>query len=215
MVKIEFQKTAFLKSEGDGWFNRNNNVKNVSNGYKIICKYLKADSKILEIGCADGRNLNYFKKQFGCECYGIDPSIKAIKHGKQLYPELNLTLGTADELAFSNEFFDLVIYGFCLYLADRVLLSKIVAEGDRVTKDKGFLAIIDFDSKLPIEKQYIHFAGVKSYKFDYSSLFLAYPHYTLAEKFPYSHKNFNFEKELDERVATSILYKDYDAYLEF
>lgn len=179
----------------------------------MISKYITNNTKILEVGCADGKNLNYFKERFDCECYGIDPSIKAIEHGKELYPDLNLALGTADQIEFLDEYFDIVIFGFCLYLADRTLLSRIVSEGDRVTKDNGFLVIVDFDSKLPSQNQYKHFNGIKSYKFDYSSIFLAYPHYSLVEKIPYSHKNFNFEIDINERIATFILYKNHNAYM--
>lgn len=76
------QKKIFVESEGNSWFERNS----ASNGYfdpsdpsiDLLKKYSNDGSKVLEIGCADGRNLNVLKN---CSCYGIDPSDKAINSG--------------------------------------------------------------------------------------------------------------------------------------
>jgi adenylyltransferase/sulfurtransferase len=53
---------------------------------------------------------------------------------------------------------DLVLFGFCLYLVDRKLISRVVAEADRVLKDTGFLGIVDFDvvDHSNLQRQVIH-----------------------------------------------------------
>ena len=83
------------------------------------------------------------KKNF--KLFGIDPSIKAIKANKNL--NISLKKGTADALPYKDKSFDLVIYGFCLYLVDKELLFKVVHEANRVIKLKGNVAIFDFYSK--------------------------------------------------------------------
>ncbi|MCS0674062.1 class I SAM-dependent methyltransferase [Cytobacillus firmus] len=213
-----YQKEIFRSIEGDQWFNRNKSVQDVYEIYRALTRFLDKNSKVLEIGCSAGKNLNYFQKEIGCECYGIDPSSKAIEEGKENFPDLNLSTGTADELHFNDEFFDFVLFGFCMCLVDRKLLSRTVAEADRVTKDKGFLGIIDFDPGLPIKKDFIHYEGLKTYKYDYSKLFLSFPHYTMADKSSYSHNtlavknsasHFTVDNNIDERVSSVILYKDH------
>jgi ubiquinone/menaquinone biosynthesis C-methylase UbiE len=225
-----FQKEIFSSIEGDKWFERNKSNQDVYEVYKLITKYLNRNSRVLEIGCSGGKNLNYFEKTIGCECYGIDPSTQAINQGKKDYPNLNLFVGTADELNFDDEFYDFVIFGFCLCLVDRKLLPRIIAEADRVLKNKGFLAINDFDTKIPIKKEYKHYDGLKTYKYDYSSIFLSFPHYTLVEKNSFSHdslaektsyshhsnSSITFNENIDERVASVILFKNYhDGYFSF
>lgn len=213
-----YQKEIFSSIEGDQWFNRNKSVQDVYEIYRSLTRFMDKNSKVLEIGCSSGKNLNYFQNKVGCECYGIDPSSKAIEKGKMDFPALHLSTGTADDLHFDNEYFDFVIFGFCLCLVDRKLLSRTVAEADRVTKDKGFLGVIDFDPGIPIKKDFIHYEGLKTFKYDYSKLFLSFPHYTMAEKSSHSHhtlsdksvrSNNSVDDNIDERVSAVILYKNH------
>ncbi|MFD1446448.1 class I SAM-dependent methyltransferase [Oceanobacillus profundus] len=211
------QKEIFSSTEGDQWFYRNKSSQDVYEIYRVLTKYLDKSSKILEIGCSAGKNLNYFEKTVGCDCYGIDPSSKAIEQGKKDYPNLHLHTGTADSLEFENEFFDLVLFGFCLCLIDRDLLSRTIAEADRILKNNGFIGINDFDPGLPIQKDFKHYEGLKTYKYDYSKIFLAFPHYTLVEKSSFSHNSLahensqpiTFDKNIDERVTSAVLFKDH------
>lgn len=211
------QKDIFLEQEGDMWFTRNKDViscPDLSKSVLFYENYLQSGFRILEIGCANGYNLNYFHSRFDCECYGIDPSASAINDGKQKYPQLNLAVGTADTLDFSDGFFNFVLFGFCLYLTDRNLLSKIISESDRVLKNKGYIGITDFDTKIPKKRPYKHFNGIMSYKMDYSSLFLVYPHFSLADKYCFSHSDSHFVTDVKERVCSCVLYKDMEtAYL--
>ena len=127
------------KEEGNKWFIRNESNGNDSffnldkETINLIQKYDLNNNKILEIGCSNGSRLHYLNQEFkASEFYGIDPSDKAIADGKQKYPKLNLAIGTADQLDFKNESFDIVIFGFCLMVVDLNDLFKIVYEADRV-----------------------------------------------------------------------------------
>lgn len=205
------QKEVFLNSEGDKWFNRNNTNtarKEISKDYRMYSKYLQKNFKILEIGCADGLHLQYFHDKTACDCYGIDPAKEAIAYGKKAYPDINLSVATADKLPYPDQYFDFILYGCCLYLVDRELLAKVVAEGDRVLKNKGFLGIIDFDPKLPKKRPYRHVDGMMSYKMDYSSLFCSFPQYFQVDKYSYALSSDSFTEDVSERVSAVLLFKD-------
>ena len=65
------------------------------------------------------------------------------------YPNLNLKQGTSDQIEFDNQYFNVVILGFCLYLVDRELLFKTISEVDRTLKQGGYLVITDFETPFP------------------------------------------------------------------
>lgn len=213
----EKQREVFLKTEGDKWFERNERaMEKEANCICFFSKYITKGAKVLEIGCANGRNLYAIKKRIDCVCYGVDPSSKAINDGIEKYSGLNLSVSTSDNLPFDDSSFDFVYFGFCMYLIDRTLLTKTIYEADRVLKNKGYIGITDFDNKIPIKRQYKHVEGLYSYKMDYPSLFCAFPHFTLVDKYPYSHNSECFVEEINERVASTVIYKDLDnAYILF
>ena len=206
------QKRIFLESEGNNWFSRNNlninNDLNIKNDMilKIISRNKISKESVLEIGCANGYRLNEIKKKFKSEVFGIDPSLEAIKHGKKKFPEVKLKIGTAEKLKFEDDKFDLIIFGFCLYLCDREDLIKIVDETNRVLKNKGHIIIYDFYSKSPYYNNYIHKEGIKSYKMDYSKIFLWNPFYKLKEKkiFEFNRK---FKDKKDNKLAVFLINK--------
>ena len=205
------QKEVFLETEGNNWFLRN---KNSTNQYEVDVRVIERytnnlHGKVLEIGCSKGNKLAKIVKNM--KGYGIDQSDSAIQEGLKNHPKLKLNIGTADQLCFEDNFFDIVIFGFCLYLVDRSLLLKCVSEADRVLKNKGFLIITDFDSVLPSRRPYHHFNGVFSYKMHYEKLFLASPHYSLVEKKSYSHSGQEFIIDPQERISTSVLFKDLES----
>ncbi|MFZ3266902.1 MAG: class I SAM-dependent methyltransferase [Terriglobales bacterium] len=212
------QKSVFLGGEGDAYLRRNLaklNAGNVSEDVRLFARYLKPCAKILEIGCANGVKLTQLQALVPCEGWGIDPSAEAIRTGSQRFPNLHLSVGTADQLEFPDASFDFVIFGFCLYLVDRPLLTRVMAEADRVLRDRGFLGITDFDAQTPLKRPYTHHPGVWSYKLDYGELFASLPHFVLADKISYSHSGGSFTFDPQERVASWVLAKDHEGvYVE-
>ena len=209
-------------SEGhaaDEWFNRNRSMLTAdtlpSRSVSLFASYIRAGQKVLEIGCSDGHQLEKLRRLTGCEGFGIDPSRAAIACGKSGYPDLNLAVGTADKLAFPDASFDVVIFGFCLYLVDRTLLMRSVAETDRVLRAGGILMISDFDPVMPHRRPFRHQEGLWSYKMQYPALWLANPGYALAEKLSYSHEGEGFHANPDERIGSWVLAKQgIDGYPE-
>jgi SAM-dependent methyltransferase len=211
------QRDIFLAGEGDAYFIRNLSQYNAtranedSSTLSVVRRYVTKDSKLLEIGCANGLNLERLRRTVGCAGSGIDPSLAAIDAGRRDFPLLDLRRGTGDALPFADESFDLVWFGFCLYVIDRSLLPRVVAESDRVLRNGGYLAIVDFDPPQPLRRTYSHARGVITYKMDHTRLFLGFPHYVLAEKRSFSHHGNEFETDGDERLAVQVLHKDYSA----
>ena len=212
------QKDIFLNSEADFWFKRNQNKlrsrKQCSHLDRIIESLPKNNPlKILEIGSSDGTNLNYIKNNSTNKelaLFGVDPSKEAIDHGKAQFADINLALGTSDDLSsLEGQVFDIIILGFCLYLVDRELLPKTVYEIDSKLKPGGQVIIFDFDSKYPSQNKYIHCEGIDSFKMDYSQMFLGFPNYTLIEKISWSHQDFHFTADKNERCSTWTLFKEF------
>lgn len=208
------QRDIFINGESDAWFIRNKEIlktRTEFNDINEVLAYVKAKDSILEIGCSNGAKLNYVQEKLpnlGISLFGIDPSIKSIDDGKNNFTNLTLEVGTSDVLNFADNSFDVVIVGFCLYLVDRHLIFKTVSEIDRVLKQNGILVITDFEPPFPIKRPYVHKAGVYSYKNNYSNFFVGGGHYTLLKKIHFNHSNVIFDSNFNERVSTSILYKE-------
>lgn len=148
------QKDIFKASEGDEYFRRNISMldgKDDVLDVPEVLKYIKIiPTRVLEVGCSNGHRLSRIEKSFHAECHGIDPSPSAIESGIKKYPHIHLKVGTADTLAFDDNFFDMVVFGFCLYLCDRHDLFKIAFEANRCLIDNGILVIKDFTLPLSI-----------------------------------------------------------------
>lgn len=217
MSDSDLQKSVFLNGEGDQYLRRNRaklRPEEISEDVRLFARYLQPQARVLEIGCANGIRLVQLGTLLACEGWGIDPSSEAIRTGSQQFPNLHLSVGTADQLQFPDASFDMVIFGFCLYLVDRSLLTRVMAEADRVLKDRGFLGITDFDVTTPCKRRYAHHEGVWSYKLDYGNLFAQLPHFVLVQKISHSHQSGSFSFDPQERVSSWVLAKDHHgAYL--
>lgn len=205
------QKDAFLSGEADSWFERNlPGFSKAQPELEDLKGFFEPGARVLEIGCSGGRYSSFFMGR-GASFVGIDPSEKAIQAARHAYEEGEFHLGTADKLPFDNESFDLIFFSFCLYVIDRPLLAKVVSEADRVLKNKGFLAILDFEPPFPSQRPYAHVPGLISYKMDYGKIFLSFPHYVPAFKRVFSHRSdaLLFEAAPQERTSLQILFKDH------
>lgn len=196
------QSKAFLNKEGDGWYARNylklEGVKEEPIGALLRAhKIDPGGHALIEYGCANGWRLHNICSKFDALGFGVDPSSTAIKNGETRYPELKLKYGTATDFVHSG--FCVVIYGFCLYLADREDLFEIASVGHKSLIEGGFIVIHDFDPEYPHKIRYHHAEDemLFSYKQDYSKLWLAHPGYKLVEK-----------KSLGDGTALWLLHKN-------
>lgn len=210
------QRDVFLESEGDAWFERNvggSAPRNVGESDPLIVEVLGLSSalaldsaSILEIGCGDGVRLAWLQQNRGCHCCGLDPSAQAIEAANAR--GVTAQRGTAEQLPFADEAFDVVMFGFCLYLCDREDLFRIAQEADRVLKNPGWMLIHDFQSPVPSRRAYHHRAGLYSHKMDYRTLFTWHPAYTSYSHKLRHHSAGGYTDDPDEWVATSVLRKN-------
>lgn len=223
------QNKIFIDGEGDAWFNRNQDQiqatdqmigsPDVRYALDTLTPFSDRINRILEIGCSNGIKLETISQYFNAVGVGIEPSPIAVANGndREKVADITLLMGTGDKLpsACADGSFDLVYFAFCLYLFDRNTLMQALAEADRVLKPGGFLVITDFDPGSLYKRPYSHREGVFSYKQDYASFFIQSGLYYLLGKHSFSHRVASFDELPDERVSTSILYKEIDAYPMF
>ena len=125
------QKEIFLQSEGDQYFIRNSQCiakTNIPEREPLLLEILNLNlpggGKVLEVGCGDGTRLAWLKNNLKADCYGIEPSEKAVKIACS--KGIKAQQGTADTLPFDDDSFDIVIFGFCLYLCALPFVSHFI-----------------------------------------------------------------------------------------
>ncbi len=174
------QKDIFLKDEGDAWFQRN--LGDLGKSDPVTDAIVNAGIKpkyVLEVGCANGWRLDKLRTIFNCGIMGVEPSMKAGIAAAQLRVPVHQM--TASCIPVSQHGYDLLIYGFCLYLADPDDWLLIASEGDRALAPGGHLVIHDFwvDPDAVSARRYEHRDGVLSYHFDFCRLWLSHPCYSV------------------------------------
>lgn len=208
------QKKVFVTAEGDRYFERNraklNAHESMVDGDLVLDAVAELElrpTSVIEVGCSNGWRLAELQRRYGAEVHGVDPSASAVAEGTAHYPSIHLQQGTADRLEHVDGKFDLLIYGFCLYLCDREDMFRIAAEGDRVLADGGHMVIFDFLPPQPFRNSYSHSPGVYCYKMDYARMFLWDPAYTQVLQRVTTHTGMAAIADPNERIAVSVLRK--------
>lgn len=207
------QRNIFLDGEGNAWYERNAGrvgERKLPNSDPLLQEILElpaleTGAKILEIGCGDGTRLSWLNKNKGFACYGVEPSSLAVEAARGR--GIDAHRATAEQLPFPDRMFDVVMFGFCLYLCDRDDLFRIATEADRVLKNPGWLLILDFYSRAPTKQAYHHRTGLFSHKMDYRTLFTWNPAYTTVTHRVRHHSEGVYTDDPNEWTATSVLRK--------
>lgn len=218
------QTSLFELNEGNAWFRRNrHSLQQFDSSFEVetikdVLGAFRADiNGILEIGCGDGRKVESMAAFFQADGTGIDPSSEAVAAGNERLRDsgsatVALSVGTADNLPFATGQFDLVHFGFSLYVVSRERIFASLAHADRVLRTGGFLTIFDFDPSGMHRRSYVHQPGIFSYKARYDEWFVGTGHYHLIAKRSFSHASNTFSTDENERVAITILYKEAQPY---
>ena len=217
---MEKNKKYFEEGEANEWFRRNKKDLESEQANKAIdvlvdwlTPFQKELSKILDIGCGSGHILNQMSKKLMVKGYGVEPSIEAVAYINSKFPSLHAKVGFGDDVPFKEKF-DMVHLGFFLYLVDRKFYLRCISEADRLVKPGGFLSIIDFDTPFPYSNNYRHQSGIYSHKKNNSDVFVASGLYSVMNKFHFSHSNLFFDKDINERVSLTLLYRETDVFGE-
>ena len=122
-----------------------------------IQKYIKPNSKILDIGAGAGEYSLYFAKQ-GFEICALelaDENIKVFKKKISINDKIDLTQGNAIDLSvYSDNEFDIVLlFGPLYHLHNTIDRQKCIEEAQRVCKPNGmiFFAFISNDMVITTE----------------------------------------------------------------
>ncbi len=198
------QREAFRSEEGDRWFERNMAAFDSTSDpvLKALEDLEMKPKSVLEVGCSNGYRLDQIAKTRGAKVVGLEPSSIAIDDGRARFPEVELHVGTADDLPFESNKFDLVIFGCCLCLVDPALHFRCVAEADRVLADGGYVAVFDFLSNSPYANEWHHAPNLRCHKMEFSRYFSANPAYILV------HRVLRHHHQPDERLGVDILVKN-------
>ena len=92
--------------------------------------------KVLDCGCADGRNSAYLI-DCGFDVTGIDQSSTVIERTQKRYPNGNFIVGDVRELPLEDNSFDIIIDAGALHVNHPEDIDSILKEYHRVIKDSG------------------------------------------------------------------------------
>lgn len=168
--------------------NRNFDDCQVQDFFKEINFKLLKKARILELGCGEGKTINYLNKNSKYECFGVDLLEKNPNQNFNFFKKNILGLSLKD---FENKPLDF-IYSFRVfcYLSEiekRVMIKKIYNE----LLNLGGIALIDIcgDGR---NKEFIQITS------DDIHLIKEYSEYEGFEFFEKKYKYFKDEKEIDE-----------------
>lgn len=99
---------------------------------------------VLEVGCGDGGKSVALASRCS-ELKAIDPDQQAIAAAKQgnARPNLAYSVGSAENLAFANGTFDLVIFTLSLHHVPVAHMQAAIAEAKRVSKAGGKVVFLE------------------------------------------------------------------------
>jgi SAM-dependent methyltransferase len=99
--------------------------------------------RVLDVGCGTGRLAAALAQRHGCKVWGIDPSPEMIEVASERVPKgVGLKIGTAEDLAFKDAWFERVVMVLVLQLVDR---AQALAEVLRVLQPGGIFGVMTFD----------------------------------------------------------------------
>lgn len=126
---------------------------------EIITDSNKKESKILEVGCGDGRFLGLLRESGFENLYGSDYSEAGVAFARLFLPGVDFTVADATiRLPYENNVFDAI---FLIETLEHIQLNKvslIISELTRILKPGGKLVITVPSTLVPVHpKHYQHF----------------------------------------------------------
>ena len=212
-------KIFFKNGEANQWFERNLksfDLGDVDEVTALLAEWLypfkEELSDVLEIGCGSGHRLNHISQTLKADGYGVEPSSEAVDFIKNSFPSLKAKVGFGDDVPYKNKF-DLVHLGFFLYLVDRGDYLRCISEADRLLKSGGFLSIMSILilhshtlMSIATKKEYFHISKITVMCLSRVVCI------ALSTNSNFLTRNFFFDKEIDERVSLTLLYKETEVF---
>lgn len=110
-----------------------------------LAKYIKKDSRILDVGCGYGRTLDELYQNGYRNLVGIDFSSGMIERGKRQFPYLDLQIKENDKIALPDASVEAVIlFAVLTCIRTNEEQEQLISEIKRVLKPQGILYVNDF-----------------------------------------------------------------------
>lgn len=98
-----------------------------------------ADTRLLDLGCGDGRLAPLWQSITGAETHGLELSPDAVQTAQQMFPSINYKQGDAVNTGYKNSCFDIVV---CQEVLEHIEeQEKLVNECGRIIKNGGYLVL--------------------------------------------------------------------------
>jgi len=229
------QDDYYLNKEGDDFFNRNFEGKEVPelrpNKVTILDFINKSNisfKDVIEFGCNYGDLLNYLSVNNDCACVGIEASNKAIQYGKDLYGEnISLYHGVIADNIISNDSvndgrFDLAIIDDVFGWVSRSSILASISNVDKAVKDGGFIFIRDFKPHKFTKNRNHHIKDSDVYNFkvlgSHLQIFLSTGMYEIVREEIYYDElmsgDYVCDNPFNYRWSDVVLQKKYTAYFD-
>ncbi len=209
------QNEIFKDFEADNWFYRNkeyisSKLSDEDVTFQEMKKFIPdfKGKSFIEVGCSNGYRLSWIKENSG-KVVGIEPSSKAVEDAKEKFALNENEILCTDASQFfkeTNESFDVINFGHCLYLIPPAQIPEIVAGAINSLNTGGYIFIFDFDSA-PQRQKYHHTEGVFSYKSRFDEYFTWMPTMHLVKKLVLEHTGDYTKGNPREDCALSIIRK--------
>lgn len=180
---------------------------------------LLKNKKVLDLGCGEGKDLQYFKEQ-GARIYGIDISERMIELAQKNLPDAQIKLGLFEKIPFEKDAFDVVASKYALQTSGTI--DPTYKEIHRVLKKDGVAILVmthpirQFMEKRYPRKDYFKKEIVDSVLFG-GKLTVQEESHTLLEYFsPYFFKHFellDYDEKFDPTNAEMVRGESYPAFM--
>jgi len=150
--------------------------------FESLAPYIKEGTKILDIGCGNGRLYDYISSKFKVQSskyIGVDQSEELIKIACKNYPDVNFQVADVFDLPFRDREFDVAAgIAFLHHIPSRELRVKCLKEIYRVLKPGGILFLTNWNLwPFDFAQGLRQWRALKKYKLPFFDFF--FPHQDL------------------------------------
>lgn len=173
-----YQDDYYLNKEGDGFFSRNFEGKDLPvlrDNKKSILAFINETgvefNSVIEFGCNYGDLLNYFSVEMGKTAVGVEASKKAVEQGLKLYGDnISLYHGIINDNCISSDpnnsnNFDLAIVEDVFSWVSRETILSSVLNVNNLIREGGYLFIRDFKPNRHTKNRNHHVADTDVFNF--------------------------------------------------